>query len=332
MKKSFKKSILFMWFVLLGFIMPMQVSAYYIAGWGGDWTHREMGNNQYTYFAQTAGDYQFKISEQANWNKQWSCGTTVNVSGVVTKNSCNNGDNISVKLTKNADVTISFNGSVITVTATEVTVALDAYLKGSFDTWGTGKKMTKNGDQFELKNVELGADTQLKINYAGNIWAGYDQVKSGDKGGFCTRGNDGDDNNIIISVTGTYSFYYKQASNEIYMVLESSGETGGDDEEDDYIEALECDAANTRIIYTEDFGTFSDIKGRASYSKSGTGFTAKVPTSSYTAMTTSCTTIKDPGYYAVLANPFYAGCGEQGQGDTHACECNDSQCKKKKRH
>lgn len=56
MKKSFKKSILFMWFVLLGFIMPMQMSAYYIAGWGGDWNHREMGNNQYTYYAQTAGD------------------------------------------------------------------------------------------------------------------------------------------------------------------------------------------------------------------------------------------------------------------------------------
>ena len=316
---------LFKIFLMLAFVMPTQMFAYYIAGWGGDWNHREMGNNQYTYYAQTAGDYQFKISEQANWNKQWACGTTVNVSGVVTKNSCNNGDNISVKLTKNADVTISFNGSVITVTATEVTVALDAYLKGSFDTWGTGKQMTKNGDQFELKNVELGADTQLKINYAGNIWAGYDQVKSGDKGGFCTRGNGGDDNNIIISVTGTYSFYYKQASNEIYMVLESSGETGGDDEEDDYIEALECDAANTRIIYTEDFGTFSDDKGRASYSKSGTGFTAKVPTSSYTAMTTSCTAIENAGYYAVLANPFYAGCGTQKQGDTHACECNNGQ-------
>ena len=325
MKKSFKKSILFMWFVLLGFIMPMQMSAYYIAGWGGDWNHREMGNNQYTYFAQTAGDYQFKISEQANWNKQWSCGTTVNVSGVVTKNSCNNGDNISVKLTKNADVTISFNGSVITVTATEITVALDAYLKGSFDTWGTGKQMTKNGDQFELKNVPLTADTQLKINYAANVWAGYDQVKSGDKGGFCTRGTDGDDNNIIISVTGTYSFYYKQASNEIYMVLESSGDTGGDDGQDSYLEALQCDASNTRIIFTEDFGTFSDIKGRDSYSKSGTGFTAKVPTSSYTAMTTSCTAIKDAGHYAVLANPFYAGCGEQGQGDTHACDCNNGQ-------
>ena len=305
--------------------MPMQMSAYYIAGWGGDWNHREMGNNQYTYYAQTAGDYQFKISEQANWNKQWACGTTVNVSGVVTKNSCNNGDNISVKLTKNADVTISFNGSVITVTATEITAALDAYLKGSFDTWGTGKQMTKNGDQFELKNVPLTADTQLKINYAANVWAGYDQVKSGDKADFCTRGTGGDDNNIIISVTGTYSFYYKQASNEIYMVLESSGDTGGDDGQDSYLEALQCDASNTRIIFTEDFGTFSDIKDRTSYSKSGTGFTAKVPTSSYTAMTTSCTAIKDAGYYAVLANPFYAGCGEQNQGDTHACECNDGQ-------
>ena len=325
MKKSFKKSILLLWFALLGFIMPMQVSAYYIAGWGGDWNHREMGNNQYTYYAQTAGDYQFKISEQANWNKQWACGTTVNVSGVVTKNSCNNGDNISVKLTKNADVTISFNGSVITVTATEITAALDAYLKGSFDTWGTGKQMTKNGDQFELKNVQLTADTQLKINYAANVWAGYDQVKSGDKADFCTRGTGGDDNNIIISVTGTYSFYYKQASNEIYMVLESSGDTGEDDGQDSYLEAIQCDSSNTRIIFTEDFGTFSDIKDRTSYSKSGTGFTAKVPTSSYTAMTTSCTAIKDAGYYAVLANPFYAGCGEQAQGDTHACECNDSQ-------
>ena len=46
--------------------------------------------------------------------------------------------------------------------------------------------------------------------------------------------------------------------------------------------------------------------------------------SNYSAMDSKCTAIKDAGKYAVVANPKWAGCGEQSNGDTHACDCNDS--------
>ena len=101
--------------------------------------------------------------------------------------------------------------------------------------------------------------------------------------------------------------------------------SSSDDEEDDYIDALKCDPANTKIIFTETFGTFTNNDDRTSYSRTlaSHGYVARVG-SNYSAMATKCTAIKDAGKYAVLANPKWAGCGTQSNGDTHACECNDS--------
>ncbi len=101
--------------------------------------------------------------------------------------------------------------------------------------------------------------------------------------------------------------------------------SSSDDEEDDYIDALKCDPANTKIIFTETFGTFTNNDDRASYSRTlaSHGYVARVG-GNYSAMATKCTAIKDAGKYAVLANPKWAGCGTQSNGDTHACDCNNS--------
>lgn len=329
MKKSFKKSILFMWLALLGFIMPMQVSAYYIAGWGTNWNPDayNMGSEgTYTFSMQTAGEYKFKVTA-GNWDSQWGCGSlnASDVKGVATKGQCNNsGDDVVINLSKNADVTITFNGSKITVNAVENTTAVTCFLKGSFDSWGNGEEMTLNGNQYELKDVELDANTELKINYV-DTWTGYDEVKSSDKSSFCTRGTGDGDNNIVISAKGTYSFYYKFADNELYIVQESSS----DSEEDNYLDVIECDPKNTKVIFKEEFNapssvTSLDDKSRWSYSVSEEGYSAKVP-DNYAAMVSSCTAIKNEGQYAVLVNPFYAGCGTQENNDPNACNCNDSQ-------
>ena len=319
MKKLLNKSnLLFLWFILIGLFLPMQVSAYYIAGWGGDWNFKDMGStNSITFKTQTAGDYSFKITNEANWNYEHACGTPVAVVGVVQTNSCNNGNNISVKLTKNADVTISYNGTTITITANEITADLTCYLRGSFDSWGDGKEMTLNGGEYQITNVSLTAGQEVKIYYGDNN-AGYSQVEN--PASYISKDNQYD--NIVIEETGTYSFYYKISSNLIWLVQES---TSSDDEEDDYIDALKCDPANTKIIFTETFGAFTDNKDRASYSRTLAthGYVARVG-SNYSAMTTSCTAIKDKGNYAVVANPKWAGCGEQANGDTYACSCNDS--------
>ena len=321
MKKSFKKSILLLWLALLGFIMPMQVSAYYIAGWGGDWSFKEMGNNQYTFYAQSSGDYEFKITQNANWDKQWSCGTTVNISGVVQKNSCNNGDNIKVKLTSNADVTISFNGSVITINAVENTTPIICSLKGSFDSWGDGKEMTLNGGEYQIQNVSLTAGQEVKIYY-GSKTAGYEEVEN--KASYISKDNTY--GNIVIEQTGTYSFYYKISSNLIWLVQESTSS------EEDYVHAIVCDPQNTKVIFKETFGTLPGLDARTDYSVTDQTvevspgmiitYSASIP--SYTASKTECGAMADAGRYTVLANPRNAGCGTNVAQSTANCNCYNS--------
>ena len=321
MKKSFKKSILLLWLALLGFIMPMQVSAYYIAGWGGDWSFKEMGNDQYTFYAQPAKEYEFKIAQNANWDTQWACGTTVNVSGDVIKKSCSNGGNIIVELTKNADVTISFNGSVITVNAVENTTPIICSLKGSFDSWGDGKEMTLNGGEYQIKNVSLTVGQEVKIYYASKT-AGYDEVENKDS--YISKDNTY--GNIVIEQTGTYSFYYKISSNLIWLVQESTSS------EEDYDHAIVCDPQNTKVIFKETFGTLPGLDARTDYSVTDETvevspgmiitYSASIP--SYTASKTECGAMADAGRYTVLANPRNAGCGTNVAQSTANCNCYNS--------
>ena len=304
---------------------------YYIAGWGGAWDPKAIkmpSDGSYTFPLQLAsGDecpYEFKITD-GTWNKQWACGAVKSVSGVA--ESCcgsDSGGNIKFRLSKNADVTIKFDGTNITIDAVENTTVVTCDLVGSFSTdgWTTGgKEMNLNdeGSEYQITNVNLTAGTEVKVKYV-DIMAGYSQLENPD----IYVSKDDQYDNIVIKETGVYSFYYKISSNLIWLVQESS-ETSGDDE-DNYMEASECDPTRTKIIFTEDFGEFSDIKDRlgTAYSKTGEDYTATVPSSSYDAITSSCTAIKDAGYYAVLANPYYAGCGTQTQG-ADACSCGGDQ-------
>lgn len=329
MKKSFKKSILLLWLALLGFIMPMQVSAYYIAGWGGNWAADayNMGSGgTYTFSMQTAGEYKFKVTA-GNWDTQWGCGSlnTSDVKGVATKGQCNNnGDDVVINLSKNADVTITFNGSKITVNAVENTTAVTCFLKGSFDSWGDGKEMALNGGEYQITKVTLTAGQEVKIYY-GSKTAGYDEVEN--KASYISKDNTY--GNIVIEQTGTYSFYYKISSNLIWLVQESSS---SDEEDDDHIDAIVCDSANTKIIFKETFGTLPGLDERTDYLVTNKRvevspgmimtYSASIP--SYTASKTKCGAMADAGRYTILANPRNAGCGTNVAQSTANCNCYNS--------
>lgn len=87
--------------------------------------------------------------------------------------------------------------------------------------------------------------------------------------------------------------------------------------------SIMCDKFHTDTIFVETFGTLSDVTARADYEVSTTKYSAYVP-SGYTAHTGACKAMKSEGLYAVVANPMYAGCGEESDGitdNTVDCAC-----------
>lgn len=87
--------------------------------------------------------------------------------------------------------------------------------------------------------------------------------------------------------------------------------------------SIMCDKFHTDTIFVETFGTLSDVTARAAYNVSTSKYSAYVPIG-YTAHTGACKAMKSEGLYAVVANPMYAGCGEESDGitdNTVDCAC-----------
>lgn len=327
---------LFKIFLMLAFVMPTQMFAYYIAGWGGNWNEKayNMGSEgKYTFTLQPAGEYKFKVTD-GTWSNQWACGAVKSVTGVATKGQCNNnGDDIVINLSKQADVTITFDGSKITVNAVENTTVITCFLKGTFDNWGVGKEMIKNDQQYELKNVLLDVNTEIKINYV-STWAGYDQIKS-DVQSFCSKKEGGDgDNNIIINEKAYYSFYYKNASNELYIVQESRYCPDADNEINvpELPAGIVCDENNKKVLFFEDFGTLSGEKSRKQNNTVDSEYSEYCGTELFVTsykFIDECKKIKNAGEYAVVVNPKYSGCTSNDDKDyENTCYCGDANTNK----
>ena len=87
--------------------------------------------------------------------------------------------------------------------------------------------------------------------------------------------------------------------------------------------SIMCDKFHTDTIFVETFGTLSEVTARAAYNVSTSKYSAYVP-SGYTAHTGACKAMKSEGLYAVVANPMYAGCGEESDNitdETKDCDC-----------
>lgn len=94
--------------------------------------------------------------------------------------------------------------------------------------------------------------------------------------------------------------------------------------------AIKCDPQNTKVIFQEnfDFPELTDDKSRCSYlrTKANDGYDAWIPAKGssgaqgYTYME-ACKAMKYNGYYAVVVNAQWGGCGDQANEDPNACKC-----------
>ncbi|MBQ2025788.1 MAG: hypothetical protein II215_04890, partial [Paludibacteraceae bacterium] len=96
---------------------------------------------------------------------------------------------------------------------------------------------------------------------------------------------------------------------------------------------MQCDPQNTKVIFREnfDFPALTSETSRCEYRRTlaQDGYEAWVPAKKsagaqgYTYME-ACKAMKDNGYYAVVVDPQWGGCGDQSNGDDNACKCEGS--------
>ena len=97
-------------------------------------------------------------------------------------------------------------------------------LKGSFDSWGAGQQLTYSGDLYNPEQyaitVNLFSNDQIKFN-SGSTYLGFDSLENDT---WFYRWNNGEaDNNIIVKLSGQYTFYLKPRAGTIYAAVPANG-------------------------------------------------------------------------------------------------------------
>jgi uncharacterized repeat protein (TIGR02543 family) len=88
------------------------------------------------------------------------------------------------------------------------------YLMGIGGDWTTGIEMEEDGDQFKLLCQPIAKDDQFKFKH-GDTWS--DGVENYDFPGIKWVDDDEDGNSNITLPAGNYNFYYKKATNQVYI-------------------------------------------------------------------------------------------------------------------
>lgn len=210
---------------------------YYVAGNGtannpwcnsNDWSPNLAANlimeGKKTFESVPAGNYKFKVTK-GSWDSPWGSGAIDYNNS--TKNDCRfsnlGGDdeqNIVFTTTETADITISFNGSKVTIKAEFSTPAKeDSYvLMGVEDDWTTGISMQINEQhdgsvEYMLLGQEISKATDaikiVKVDGCGNKLEYNSSVKTSSP---VPYGYDNDGN--IVLEDGIYDFYF---DNQIYI-------------------------------------------------------------------------------------------------------------------
>ena len=168
--------------------------------------------------------------------------------------------------------------------------------------------------KYTIDEFELTADVKGPIHVGDKI----DLTVSGGTSPYTwEKSKDGLTWTTISGVTS--STYTHTVADGVYIRVKSEGKTSNVIE---LVPSILCDPENTDTIFVETFGTLPTVKARKSYNVVETKYSAYVP-SAYQAQTTECAAMKDAGYYAVVADPSYAGCSvdqETNHGDVD-CNC-----------
>lgn len=88
------------------------------------------------------------------------------------------------------------------------------YLMGIGGDWTTGIEMEEDGEQFKLLCQPIAEGEQFKFKY-GDTWS--DGVENHDFPGIKWVDDDEDGNSNITLPAGNYNFYYKKATNQVYI-------------------------------------------------------------------------------------------------------------------
>lgn len=120
----------------------------------------------------------------------------------------------------------SVNSIVVNVREGKTSVATafnkeSVTLKGSFDSWGSGKDFSKTDVKglWKLSDFKVTEETYLKLFIDSSFTGGYtenDSISTYPDYGLCTVGTG---NNLSIAA-GTYNIYYNEANNRCYTVAQ----------------------------------------------------------------------------------------------------------------
>ncbi len=196
-------------------------------GWSPNFAANELIDGVIKFNSVPAGNYEFKVTK-GSWDSPWGSGAIdYNTS---TKNDCRfsnlGGDddqNIVFTTTETANITISFNGSKVSITAEFSTPAKEnSYvLMGVDGDWETGiplelNKENKSSEEYMLLGQEISRATDavkvVEVDACGTKLNYYSLVKTST---LVPYGTDKDGN--IVLENGIYDFYFDKDSEEIYI-------------------------------------------------------------------------------------------------------------------
>lgn len=171
-----------------------------------------------------AGDNTLKVTK-GSWDPTWG----YNELGAAYEEVSDAGEynNIKITLTAEKSITVIFDATAGKITFEGLTEKAPAepakcYLMGIGGDWTTGIEMEEDGDQFKLLCQPIAEGEQFKFKH-GDTWS--DGVENYDFPGIKWVDDDKDGNSNITLPAGNYNFYYKKATNQVYIAAATDCET-----------------------------------------------------------------------------------------------------------
>ena len=214
------------------FALPVTYD-YYIAGTlAGGWSAKQQGMEKdgdvykHTFTELNAGTYQFKITD-GQFNTEEDKTHEHTTLGAEYEEVSYNDGNIKIVTEEAINLTVIFNAATDKITFEGLTEKAPAkpakcYLMGIGGDWTTGIEMEEDGEQFKLLCQPIAEGEQFKFKH-GDTWS--DGVENYDFPGIKWVDDDKDGNSNITLPAGNYNFYYKKATNQVYIAAATDCET-----------------------------------------------------------------------------------------------------------
>lgn len=202
---------------------PAPTYDYYIAGTlAGGWSAKQQGIEKdgelykATFNNLAAGTYQFKITDGQFNTEEDKTHEHTTLAAEYEEVSYVDG-NIQIITEEAINLTVIFNATTDKITFEGLTEKAPAkcYLMGIGGDWTTGIEMEEDGDQFKLLCQPIAEGEQFKFKY-GDTWT--TDVENYDENGVnWVETTPGSGQYNITLPAGNYDFYYKKATNKVYI-------------------------------------------------------------------------------------------------------------------